>query len=235
MNEHSHYDLATGEGLMACPRCDALYRSVSISGGERLNCTRCGMVLANAHAGAFTYVVALSMTTIVLMFGAVFFPFLEISRMGFGNATSLFGVAMAFSEGWLTPLTLAMMGMIVGLPVLRALLLIYTLMPMMKGGPPRAHAAIAFRLSEEMRPWSMAEIFVIGTSVALVKIGGLARISLGPAFWAFVALILLTALSNLLMNSTVVWDAIEKGGLGTEDPENTAESPDSAKPVGAHS
>ena len=50
---------------------------------------------------------------------------------------------------------------------------------------PWSHAAFVFRMAEAMQPWAMAEIFIIGTAVALVKIGGLATISLGPAFWAF--------------------------------------------------
>ena len=46
----------------------------------------------------------------VLMVGAIFFPFLQISRMGFENGTSLFGVAMAFSEGILAPLAVSILG-----------------------------------------------------------------------------------------------------------------------------
>lgn len=129
-------------------------------------------MLARPRAGAFTQIVALSVTSLVLMVAAIFFPFLEISRMGFGNATSLFGVALAFSHGWLMPLTVAMLGFIVGLPALRALLLVYVLWPMRGDGPPARNAGEAFRLSELLRPWSMAEIFVIGTSVALVKVAG---------------------------------------------------------------
>jgi len=216
MNGTGDFDLETGAGLVACPRCDALHREVDIEDGDRLRCIRCGALLASPRAGAFTRVVALSLTTVVLMVAAVFFPFLEISRMGFGNATSLFGVAMAFSQGWLMPLVLAVLGMIVALPMLRAGLLIYVLAPMAGGGRPLRHAATAFRLSEEMRPWSMAEIFVIGTSVALVKVGGLARVSFGPAFWAFCALIVVVALSNLFTSATTIWDAIEDGGLRTD-------------------
>lgn len=216
MNEVTEYDLKTGEGLIACPRCDALHLEVDIQDGERLRCVRCKNLFASQRADAFTQVVALSVTTFVLMTAAVFFPFLEISRMGFGNATSLFGVALAFSHGWLIPLTLAVLGMIVALPLLRAGLLVYTLAPMANGGKPRKHAARAFRLSEELRPWSMAEIFVIGTSVALVKVAGLAKVSLGPAFWAFCALIVVTAASNLFMSSMTIWDAIEDGGLRTD-------------------
>lgn len=214
--EAQTFDLATGRGLIACPRCDALHVEEELEPGETARCVRCGNVLAKPRGGAFTQLIALSFTTVVLMMGAIFFPFLEISRMGFGNATSLFGVAMAFADGVLLPLVLAVMAMIVGLPVMRAFLLVYTLAPLVKGQPPHRHAATAFRWSEELRPWSMAEIFVIGTAVALVKVAGLATVHLGPAFWAFCALILVNLASRGFMCQTTIWDAIEDAGLPTD-------------------
>ena len=216
MQTEGDYDLTTGAGLIACPRCDALHIERELESGETARCVRCNMVLASPQAGAFTRIIALSFTSLVLMVGAVFFPFLEISRMGFGNATSLFGVAMAFSDGALLPLTVALLATIVGLPVLRAMLLVYTLLPLSQGRAPFRHAVTAFRLSEALRPWSMAEIFVIGTAVALVKVGGLATISFGPAFWAFCGLIVVNAASNAFTSAATIWDAIEDGGLATD-------------------
>lgn len=216
MDAPEPYDLTTGRGLMACPRCDALHVEEELEPGETARCIRCGSVLAKPRGGAFTQLIALSFTTVVLMMGAIFFPFLEISRMGFGNATSLFGVGMAFADGVLLPLVLAVMAMIVGLPVLRAFLLVYTLAPLAQGQAPYRHAARAFRWSELMRPWSMAEIFVIGTAVALVKVAGLATVHLGPAFWAFCALILVNLASRGFMCQTTIWDAIEDAGLRTD-------------------
>lgn len=216
MLHEGEYDIRTGAGLIACPRCDALHMEPEAAEGETLRCVRCNTVLAHPRAGAFTQIVALSFTSVVLMIAAVFFPFLEISRMGIGNATSLFGVALAFSHGWLLPLTVATLAFIVGLPVLRALLLIYVLLPMRGKGRPARHAVPAFRLSELLRPWSMAEIFVIGTSVALVKVAGLATVSLGPAFWAFCALILVTAASNVFTCATTIWDTLEDRGRDTD-------------------
>ena len=105
MQIEGEYDLRTGAGLIACPRCDALHIERELAHGETARCVRCNKVLAAPRAGAFTRIIALSFASLVLMVGAVFFPFLEISRMGFGNETSLFGVAMAFSEGALVPLT----------------------------------------------------------------------------------------------------------------------------------
>jgi paraquat-inducible protein A len=215
MNAREAYDLDTGEGLMACPRCDALHVLGDIEDGETIRCIRCGNVLAKPRGGAFSQLIALSFTSMILMLGAVFFPFLEISRMGFGNATSLFGVALAFADGVLLPLVLAILVVIVGLPVLRAFLLVYTLVPLAKGQTPFRHAATAFRWSEMLRPWSMAEIFVIGTAVALVKVAGLATVHLGPAFWAFCALIFVNIASRGFMCQTTIWDAIEDAGQQT--------------------
>lgn len=216
MDVHDPYDLSTGRGLIACPRCDALHVEQELDHGETARCTRCGGVLAKPRGGAFVQLIALAFTTVVLMMGAIFFPFLEISRMGFGNATSLFGVALAFADGVLLPLVLAVMAMIVGLPLLRAFLLVYTLAPLAQGRAPYRHAARAFRWSELLRPWSMAEIFVIGTAVALVKVAGLATVHLGPAFWAFCALILVNLASRGFMCQTTIWDAIEDAGLRTD-------------------
>lgn len=216
MDQRTEYDLRTGAGLIACPRCDALYIEEELELGETASCARCNTVLARPRAGAFIQLIALSFASIVLLMGAVFFPFLEISRMGFGNATSLFGVALTFADGVLLPLVLAVLMLVIGLPVLRAFLLVYTLAPLAKGQPPHRHAATAFRWSEEMRPWSMAEIFVIGTVVALVKIAGMANIHLGPAFWAFCALVLVNIASHSFMSQTAIWDAIEDAGLRTD-------------------
>ena len=185
MLDGAEYDVRTGEGLIACPRCDALHIEEELESGVTARCVRCGGVLARPKTGAFTQIIALAVTTMVLMIGAIFFPFLEISRLGMGHGTSLFGVAMAFSDGIIAPLTVAIMATIVALPALRAALLIYTLWPLARRRKPYANAVRAFRLSEQLKPWSMAEIFIIGTAVAMVKVGGLATINFGPAFWAF--------------------------------------------------
>lgn len=218
------YNLTTGAGLIACPRCDALHVEEELSVGETARCVRCGGVLARPQSGAFTQIIALAVTTMVLIFAAVFFPFLEISRMGLGHGTSLFGVAMALADGALAPLAVALLALVVGLPAVRALLLVYTLWPLARKKPPYAHAVRAFRLSEQLKPWSMAEIFIIGTAVAMVKVGGLATISFGPAFWAFVALIFVSLANHSFMCATTIWDALEDAGTPTDGREKVEEA-----------
>ncbi len=196
--------------LIACPSCDALHRAARLGESERAACARCGTLLITPRARSFLHVIALAFTAMILMIAAIFFPFLKISAQGFSHASSVFEVAMAFSEGFLAPLAFAVLMLIVGLPILRFGALIYVLWPLANARPAWPHAAQAFRLAEELEPWSMAEIFIIGTAVALVKIGGLASVSLGPAFWAFCALIIVTALKNAFLSQWTIWDAIGK-------------------------
>lgn len=196
--------------LIACPKCDVLHRVRALHAQDRAACARCGTVLIAPRARSFLHVIALSFTAMILMVGAVFFPFLKISAQGMSHASSVFEVAMAFSEGWLAPLSLAVLALIVGLPVLRFSALIYTLWPLANGRPAWPHARRVFRLADQLAPWSMAEIFVIGTGVALVKLAGLASVSLGPAFWAFGALIVVSTLKNSFLSQWTIWDAIER-------------------------
>lgn len=196
--------------LIACPYCDALHRAARLGETERAACARCGTLLITPRARSFLHVIALAFTAMILMIAAIFFPFLKISAQGFSHASSVFEVAMAFSEGFLAPLAFAVLMLIVGLPILRFGALIYVLWPLANGRPAWPRAAQAFRLAEGLEPWSMAEIFIIGTAVALVKIGGLASVSLGPAFWAFCALIIVTALKNAFLSQWTIWDAIGK-------------------------
>ncbi|MBA4491033.1 paraquat-inducible protein A [Paracoccus sp. S1E-3] len=224
MLKQDTYDLTTGAGLIACPRCDALHIEEELSLGETARCVRCGGVLARPQSGAFTQIIALAITTMVLVFAAVFFPFLEISRMGLGHGTSLFGVAIALADGAMAPMAVALLAFVVGLPAVRALLLVYTLWPLARRRPPYAHAVRAFRLSEQLKPWSMAEIFIIGTAVAMVKVAGLATISFGPAFWAFVALVFVSLANRSFMCVTTVWDALEDAGASTDGREKVEET-----------
>ncbi len=71
------------------------------------------------------------------------------------------------------------------------------------------HAAAAFRLSSSLRPWSMAEIFVVGTAVALVKVADIARVGLGPAFWAFALMVCVIALKDTLTSDWTLWTEID--------------------------
>lgn len=205
-------DRADLAGLVACPTCDVLHRLTPVPEGARARCRRCGTLLLAPRRHALTNIVMLAATSLVLMIAAVFFPFLELSAAGLSHRSSLFDAVRAFSTGLMLPLSFAVAALIIFLPLLRLAALIYALGPMAIGWRPAAHSVAAFRIAMWMRPWAMAEIFVVGVAVALVKVAGLAKVSLGPAFWALCALVIINALKDNFMCRLSVWKTLEDRG-----------------------
>ncbi|WP_045389661.1 paraquat-inducible protein A [Falsirhodobacter sp. alg1] len=195
--------------LRACPHCDALYRLVPLRSRERGTCPQCNHVLVSPRSNAFRRVIALSTAALVMLAVALFTPFLDLSAAGLHSDASIWDTAMTFSSGYLTPLAVAVVAFIIIIPALRLSLILYTLVPLSLNLPAARHAAGAYRLSEILHPWSMAEIFVIGVAVALVKIAGMASVAPGIAFWTFAALVIVIIWQESFLDSEQIWSAID--------------------------
>ncbi|MEM8788753.1 MAG: paraquat-inducible protein A [Pseudomonadota bacterium] len=200
------------DDLIACPVCDALHNLKDVPEGHSARCHRCHRTLIAPKTDAYTRIVVLAATAVILMVAALFFPFLELNAGGFSNRSSIFDAALAVSGGWLTPLAIAVAALIILIPLTRFLALIYALWPLVVGRRPWPRARGAFRLADVLKPWAMAEIFIVGVAVALVKIVELASVSLGPAFWAFAALVLVSALKDNFMCRQSIWISLDRRG-----------------------
>jgi paraquat-inducible protein A len=145
----------------------------------------------------------------VLVGSAVFLPFLEISARGFRSEATLLDTAFAFAGGITTPLTAVLVLLIVVIPIARAVLIFYALLPLRLGLRLLPSARRAFYWSSRLRPWSMAEVFIVGVVVALVKIGGMATVAFGPAFWQLSIIALVVALEAASLSEKTVWRMLE--------------------------
>jgi paraquat-inducible protein A len=200
--------------MVCCPVCDALhdFPEGDPPEGERARCVRCGTVVAVGRPEAILHIVALASTALVLMTIVLFYPFLELRNGVFTSRASVFETAMSFTGGITAPLSLAVAAFVIVLPVARLGLLIWALGPLSVDRAPWRGAARALRWAEVMKPWAMAEIFMVGVAVALVKLADLATLTMGPAFWSFVAIVIIMALKDTQMSKHSVWTALERAG-----------------------
>lgn len=196
--------------LIACTECDALYRVTNPQPGEQAVCARCHHVLIRPRRRAGMRIIMFSLTTLILVGGAVFFPFLRIDVQGLSHTASILDTAFAFSGSRLAILAIATAALILVIPATRMLLLLYVLVPVVFDREPYPHAKHAFRLSEQLKPWSMAEIFALGCAVSLVKVGDLAHISFGPAFWMFTVVVIVVVIQESFICSWSVWQSLER-------------------------
>lgn len=198
------------DSLIACPVCDALHLIEEVEPGETATCRRCHSVLISAKRNAMHRTIALSLAAVILMAILLFYPFLGMARAGLSKEASIIDIIRSFDNGIFALLSVGMTLFVVAIPVIRALALTYVLLPLLRGLPAPAHAKSIFLFAERLSPWSMTEMFIIGTGVALIKIGGLATVSFGPAFWMFCLLALVVALKNAAICRWTVWSAIAR-------------------------
>ena len=194
--------------LIACPHCDALY-DIPDAPTKKTVCTRCHAVLIAPQRSAGLKIIALARISVGLVDGALLTPFLTIDRFWLSNQATLLDTLMAF-EGPLFAVAIAMLAVVSVVPTLRFLLTLYVLTPLVAGRAPWPRAKAAFTWAERLKPWSMVEIFVLGCAVALFKIVDLANVALGPAFWMFVALVILMTVQNTYMCRWSVWKDLDR-------------------------
>ncbi len=206
---HDHDVNEDGE-LIACVVCDALHTVPTIPPKAALRCVRCGNVLLRSPGPALDRILASAFTTVILVVSALFFPFLQISASGFTSATTLVETAFAFKGGLTTPLTFVLIFTIIVLPIIRALALTWAVMPIRLNLRPLPQAKAAFRLANLLRPWSMIEVFIVGVVVALVKIGGMAKVGLGLAFWELLLILIIVILEATSLCEKTIWRILER-------------------------
>ena len=200
--------MRASDDLVCCPVCDALHEIGEVPEGARLRCVRCNTVLAVDRPEAVVRIVVLSLTALILMSIVIFFPFLELRKGVFDSQTSVFRTAMSFDQGVTAPLSIAVTAFVMVLPVMRLMALVWTFGPLSINRRPLPGAARMLRLAGTLRPWAMDDVFMIGVAVALVKLSGLATLSVGPAFWSFAGIVFITAVMETQMNKNSLWTAL---------------------------
>ena len=60
-----------------------------------------------------------------------------------------------------------------------------------------------------LSPWSMAEVFIIGVLVSLVKIAAMASVVVGLSFWAYVGFAVCFTASLSSLDRLQMWREIE--------------------------
>jgi len=198
------------DDLVACPQCDTLHYAQALPPNARAYCQRCGIVLMTSQPTAVSRVLSLALTASVMLIAAVSFPFLSLDAGGLHNATSVVDAVLAFQDGPSFPLAVAVAFFILVIPMIRLVALIYALGPLVREKTPHPGARQAFGLAERLRPWSMAEIFIVGVTVALIKVAGLAAVTIGPAFWAFAGVVIITVLKDQLICRYSIWEALDQ-------------------------
>jgi len=172
--------------LIACHECDLLHHGTVIPLGGKACCCRCGALLYRCTRDSLDRTLAYMLGAAVLFVVANTFPIVGLEAQGTRTSTTLFGSVHAlYDDGMRTVAMLCFVTAIL-MPALEVGAMLYILLPLRQRRVPKLLPGM-FRLVQAVRPWSMVEIFMLGTLVSLAKLAHLAHVVPGLALWSFAA------------------------------------------------
>jgi paraquat-inducible protein A len=169
-----------------CHDCALMVHIPVIEHKHKANCPRCGKELAFFHHANTEYIIAFAITSIAFLFATIAFPFLSFSIQGqTHDMTLLEGLKTLIDNHFLILAALQVFAIFL-VPLIILSSLLYLLIPLQFNKPILPAKGSVFKLIFRLVPWSMAEIFLIGTLVSLIKLSSMADITLGLSFYSYI-------------------------------------------------
>lgn len=201
--------------LRACHECDWLVALPPLSPGQKADCPRCGHSLAQRHNRPAQRSLALSLAALVALIVALSFPFISFEVSGISNRIELAQTVrslVGYSQPWVA-ISVALS--VAVLPALYLACVAWLQLGLLSREPLPFSRGIARSLSH-LHPWMMADVFIIGALVSLIKVAGLAEVSLGVSFWAFCLFAILLLLTTQSLDSDWMWFSLAGEPLAPE-------------------
>jgi paraquat-inducible protein A len=168
---------------LTCHLCGQEHRMVRLAPGETARCTQCDGVLAKGRRGGDAALVV-CVTGLVLALPACFLPFMSAGKLGAERVSTLFtGVVALWHNGMRA---LAILVFLCG-----ALLPIFFLATLaLIKAPDRfarwiADPDLLARAVRVLELGAIPEVQVLAVLVALMKLGSVVNVTIGPGFWCY--------------------------------------------------
>lgn len=184
--------------------CDQCHTSVSIptlAHRQRAACPKCGHTLITFKNNATEKLIAYAFSALVFLLLSLPFNFLTFRASGQKHSIDLpSGITVLIENDYLS------LAIITGLAtvMLPGLVLVGLVWLSIAQLQQRRSFYLhrLFSVVKGLLPWSMAEIFLIGTLVSLIKINELADVTTGLSFYAFIGFSAFTTLAIMQFDPT---------------------------------
>jgi paraquat-inducible protein A len=199
---------AAAQGLLRCEECGLLSR-----GDERTvhpACSRCGANLHARRPGSIRLSWAFLAAAAILYVPANLLPVLETGSLFESQSdTILSGVVHLWHTGsWLLAVVVFTASIVIPAAKLCSLAFLLLSAQRRSTWKPEQRAKL-YRATHYIGRWSMVDIYVGATLVALVQLKAFASIVPGPGAVYFAAVVILTMFASQSFDPRLTWDPLE--------------------------
>jgi paraquat-inducible protein A len=186
---------------LTCHLCGQEHRPIRLEPGEKARCARCSTVMAQGPRLGIDTAFVFSVTGLILAVPAAVLPFVSAGKLGDERISLLFTGVGSLWNGGMRPLAVLVLlcGGLLPLALLAALAVLNA--PLRMGGLS-GRLRFVQRAAGIMESWAIPEVQVLAVLVALMKLGSIVDITIGPGFWFYCAL----ALSLLVAQNSFAFD-----------------------------
>ncbi|HTW28551.1 MAG TPA: paraquat-inducible protein A [Acetobacteraceae bacterium] len=194
--------------LIACRDCGAIQHLPAVPLRGRLECWRCGRVLESVSGRSLDAALACALATLLLLIPANVMTLMTVHKDGISVSTHLAaGLATSWRQGWpLLTIVLGLQGVI--LPFLRFGLLSVTLGALRLGWRGR-WLGPAFRWSERLDIWAMADVVLIGAGIGYGRVASQIPTRIDIGGWCLVGAALMTMVTRACLERRAVWRMVQ--------------------------
>lgn len=191
---------------LSCPQCHQVVVIPKLENRQSALCPRCGYTLLVERKQQTEKLLAFSISAWVFLILSLPFNFLSFRINGQSHNLNLpSGIAELIAQDAMSLALISGLATI-GLPGLMLLCLIILSTCRLRNVKPvfihRVH-----RWADRLIPWSMAEIFLVGTLVSLIKVTDMADVTIGMSFLSFIGFTIfhIAALVHYQTHDYAIW------------------------------
>jgi paraquat-inducible protein A len=189
-----------------CIQCDLLQKLDELHAGQEASCARCGHHLCSIPLHPFDTPMAYALTALILLALSCAFPLLNLHIAGVASEMTFYSSAKALIDADFGVVANVLLSCVLLAPAVFLCAVIY-LAVALKCAIRFPGMRSVLRLALRLEPWMMADVFVMGILVSMIKLASLAQIGLGWSFWAM--LLFAMALTKTVTVFDVHWFAFQ--------------------------
>jgi paraquat-inducible protein A len=195
--------------------------------GDTLACPRCGKELHRYIKNSTDRTAAQCLAGLFLYFPAMLLPLMTFQTMGLSETSNIIQSIITYYRQEYFLVALMVFFSAVLFPFLKLSLgfAVATLIRLRKSPPL---LPFLFRHYIHLEDWAMVEVYLLGIMVTVIKMYQTTDISYGLGFYCFIALVLATMGTTVVLDKKLFWARIENGdgkiGPESENAERVANS-----------
>lgn len=202
--------------ITACHGCDLLLESGDITPGSTADCPRCGSRIHTPKKDSVNRTLAFTFTTLLVYFPAVFMPLMTLNVLGLeGSGSVADNGTLLYHQGYIFVAAMVFLTAVLLTFLNPALLFLLTVLIKIKRAP-RLQAWM-LRTFQHLEEWAMAEVYLIGVLVTLIKVYSMTTLEFNLGFFCFVIMVVMNICALSVLDKSHFWTLIEEQLGGSHD------------------